>query len=123
MKLRPVPLLLLVVALAACGASARQTAIRDTYTAVKVADAAFIAYDQEHRSQIETNAKMHGTQQTGQSALDAWDVTVGKVTNDFKAAYAAIGAAAALDDDPSVLSMVQAALVIRTELSLLGVVK
>lgn len=118
-----VPLLLLVLVVnlaAACGASTRQTAIRDTYIAVKTADTTFGQYDADHRAQIVTHATSH---ENGVALLNEWDGTADKVTRDIKAAYAAIAAVATLNDDTSLAGMVQAALIVKTELETLGVLK
>lgn len=120
MKLRPVPLLLLVVALAACGASSRQKTISTTLATVNAASDAFVAYDKDHRSHIVAEAKSHDE---GQAALDAWDGTVAKVQLAIGAAYKAIATAATLNDDPSLAGMVQAALIVKTELDTLGITK
>ena len=109
----------IVIALAACGASARQTTIRDTYLAVKAADAAFGQYDADHRAQIVAKATSH---ENGVALLNEWDGTADRVTRDTKAAFAAIAAAATLNDDQSLASMLSAALIIKTELETLGVI-
>lgn len=125
MKLRPlaIPLLLLLVVVnltAACGASARQKTIATTLATVNAASDSFVAYDQDHRSHIVADAKSH---EQGQAALDAWDGTVAKVQLAIGAAYKAIATAATLNDDPSLAGMVQAALIVKTELDTLGITK
>lgn len=119
--LRMLPALFaVVIALAACGASARQTTIRDTYIALKAADTAFGQYDADHRTQIVTHATSH---ENGVALLNEWDGTADKVTRDTKAAFAALGAAATVNDDQSLASMLAAALIVKTELETLGVLK
>lgn len=120
MRLRTVPLLLLVVVLAACGASSRQKAIATTLVAVNAASDSFVAYDQDHRSHIVADAKSH---EQGKAALDDWDGTVAKVQVALTAAYRAIATAATLDDDHSLAGMLSAALILKTELTTLGVIK
>ena len=110
----------IVIALAACGASARQKTISTTLAVTNAAADAFVVYDQGHRAEIVTQATSHAE---GVAKLNDWDTTTDKVQRDLTAAYKAIATAATLNDDPSLLGMVQAATIVKTELETLGILK
>ena len=116
-KARAIPLL---VAFAACSASARQKTIATTLATLNVASDTFVAYDKDHRSNIVAKATSH---EQGVAALNEWDGTVQTVTVGLEAAYKAVATAATLNDDQSLASMLAASLIVKSELETLGVLK
>jgi hypothetical protein len=110
----------LALVLSACGAGARQKTIATTLATLNAASDTFVAYDKDHRSHIVADAKSH---EQGQAALNEWDGTVQTVTVGLEAAYKAVAVAATLNDDQSLASMLAAALIVKSELETLGVLK
>jgi outer membrane murein-binding lipoprotein Lpp len=110
----------LALVLSACGAGAHQKTIATTLATLNAASDTFVAYDKDHRSEIVAKAKSH---EQGQAALNEWDSTVETVTVGLEAAYKAVAVAATLNDDQSLASMIAAALIVKSELETLGVLK
>ena len=107
-----------VIALVACGASARQKTIATTLAATNAAADAFVAYDQDHRTSIVTHATSH---ENGVALLSEWDGTVDTVNTAFTTVYKAIATAATVNDDPSLAGMLQAWTIVQKQLAALGV--
>ena len=113
-------LLVLALVVGGCAASTREKSIATTLTAVDVAAQGLEAYDRPHElalleestSQEEFDHKLaayHEKRERARSAIDG--------------AYRAVAAAAALNNDPSLVSMLSAAALVQQELRDLGVIK
>lgn len=97
----PRPLLsLLLVVLVACGASARETTIRTTYTGVTALQAGFLAWDLEHQRDLTRGVT---TVADGLAKLDAYKTAREPVLKAFDVVYRALAAAAIVSDDPKSL--------------------
>lgn len=110
--------LFLVIALAACGASARETVIRDTYAVATTATTQLEVFSRDHEAKIVAGAKDRAD---GEAKLSAWRAQVAKVELARAAVYRAISAAAALNSDQSTAALLAAALLLHQELHDLGV--
>jgi len=104
----------------ACGASSRQTTIRDTFIATQAASVAFIAFDREHQQAIVSAAT---SKADGAAALEAYRAKSARVAEAFTAVWISIGAAATANDDPSFSGMLRAALSLSAELKTMGVIQ
>lgn len=105
--MRPVRLVLLVVlALAACGASQRERTVKATLAAVNETRDAFIVFDRTVQQTIVDTAP---TYERGDAALLRYRVKRVRVVDAFALAYRAISIAATVNDDPSVATMAAAA--------------
>jgi hypothetical protein len=102
-----------------CTPSQRQTTIKTTLATVDASAAAFVAYDKTHQTQIVANAT---DKPSGESALGDWRKKQTTVGLTIAGAYRAVAIAATLEDDQSLQSMAQAALILAQELRDLGVV-
>lgn len=102
-------LVLALALLACCGASARERAIRDSFTGVNVARSAFIDWDSRHQNIIIDSCVADGNEEAEcQRRLDAYRAARATVVEAFTFAYRAL-AAAALDSHtplPTVLLVV-----------------
>jgi hypothetical protein len=92
---RPAVLLLLFVVLAACGASAREKALRTSFVAVTTLQAGFEAWDKEHQLAIVEKASSY---EAGAAEIEAYWKKRTDVTNGFEAAYRTIAAALIADE-------------------------
>ena len=104
---RPVALLLLVVMLAACGATAREKAISATYVGINSARDGFIAYNARHENDL-----VQGSQSREEAIqkLVSYRMKREHVTEAFIAAYHALSAAVLVENDPKSLpNLLQAA--------------
>ncbi len=110
--------LLVVLALVACGASAREKTIAATLSATDTASAAFVKYDAAHQASLVTAAKDPAG---GHAALEAWRINQLEVERYLAATYQTIAAAAVATTDPNYNAMVQAALLLSQALHTLGV--
>lgn len=99
-------LLLVVLALVACGASARQRTISATLLGVDAAKAAFVAADATHQLQLVAGATSHDD---GAAKLASYRDRRVKLVIAFEAAYRALAIAAILNDDPKSLANLVAA--------------
>jgi hypothetical protein len=90
-----VPILLILVILAACGANARTTALRANLVALNAARDTLLVVSKEREAQIVEKAT---SKEEGRAQLDAWRVNVDKVAAAIEAGYRAIYAAAILND-------------------------
>jgi hypothetical protein len=88
-------LLLVLVLLAACGATARQKAITVGYDALKVSQTAFVEWDKYHQTQIVNDAK---TLEDGKKALIDYRAKREKVVLSFSVAWSALAAASLYDE-------------------------
>lgn len=107
-----------LVALIACGASTRQKTITTTLHALDTAEAAFVDFDGKHQLELVSASTSLAD---GQAKLASYRKDRDKVGQTIVFAYRAVAAAAQLDDDPSVSSMIQAAALVAQELATLGV--
>lgn len=107
MRLRsPIGLLLIVaVAIAACGASARQTALKSTLIAVNATSEAFVKWDGERQLQIVDKAT---TREEATVNLTTHRAKRDKVVDAFVIIYRLIATASALEDDHSLNSLAKA---------------
>lgn len=103
--------------LAAGCASVREKTIRATLTTTDAARAAFMAYDTAHQEHI---ARTAPDAVAARGQLANWQVEWAKVDNLFVSTYAAIAAAAALDTDISVATLMGAATALATEMKTIG---
>lgn len=110
-------LLSILVLFAACGPTARETALRTTLVTVDAARDGFEAWDQEHQG------KLIATAQTGDEARASVASYREKrlvVINGFDLAYKAIAHAAVLLDDASIANALAAAADLKTAIEALG---
>lgn len=107
MRRRPTPILLLVVlAIAACGANKREKTLNATLAAVNVVRETFHAFDDAHQDTIIERAT---SLEQGRAELAAYREKQAKVVALLVAAYRAIGVAAvASKDDASLRAAVDA---------------
>lgn len=92
-----VPVLLLCLALVACGASQRERTIKGALVAVNAARDGFLAFDAEKQAAIVASAP---SLEAGHQALADYRTARAKVETAFVAAYRAISLAATLKDEP-----------------------
>lgn len=112
MTARRVPVLLvLVVALAACGASARDKALRTSLVTVNTTRDAFVAYDAERQMAI-ANDPAVTSYEDGIAKLEAYRKRRQVLVSRIEAAYRVIAAAAVLSDDVSIATITGAALLV-----------
>ena len=112
---------LLCLALVACGASQQETTLRATLVALNTAEAALVAYDAQHQSDIVSKATSAAD---GRSELDAYRLKRAKVVDSILAAYRAEALAAVIKaDDKSLATLLYAAGIVESELRELGVIK
>lgn len=111
-------LLALAVALAACGASARETTIRATLTSLDAAQVGFLAYDQQHQAYIVAHA---ADEATGAAQLADYRHKREPVEKAFIAGYQAVATAALVNDDHSLAGLLAAAVQVKEALAQLGV--
>lgn len=90
--------LLLVLIVGACGASARQKALRTSLVALNAARDTLLAVSKEREAQIVERAT---SKEEGRAQLNAWRVIVDEVAAAIEAGYRTIYAAAILDDAKS----------------------
>lgn len=111
---------LLLLALVACGASARQRTVNATFAATNAASSAFATFDRDEQLNIVRAAP---DKTTSHASLEAWRARQVEIEQLFAGAYRGIAAAAIADDSPSFQSMVGAALLLSQSLRDLGVIK
>lgn len=117
---RRLPVAILVVLLAACGASAQEKAITAAYVTTVSAHAAMMTYDQAHADDVIVGAP---DEATGKNQLATWRLKVKAFEAHVDAADHLIAAAAALRTNDAINAMNQAVLALTAELAVLGVVK
>jgi hypothetical protein len=111
---------LLVLALVVgCGASARQTTLEATLTALDGASAAFVSYDKAHQEPIVSNAPDKATATT---QIAAYRVEQAKILTALTVAYQALAKAWSLNDSPSLSSAIAAAAALAALLHTKGIV-
>jgi len=114
--------LVLAFILAACGASARQKTIRITYESVNVAADSLEQFTKIHGEALIRDAKARGaTKEQADAELAAFLAKVDHAALTKNAAYRMVAAAAALNDDRSLATLLQVAAMLMTELKELGV--
>lgn len=101
-----VRILLLLAFVAACGASAREKALRTTYIATTTAQAGFVEWNKEHQLQIARNAP---SKLIALAELTTYREKREPVLAAFEATYRALAAAAILEDDHKSLAAALAA--------------
>lgn len=107
-------LLLLVVLLAGCGASARERTLQATLLTVNASRDGFITWDRAAQDAIVADAP---DLDTGRAELVAYRDKRAKVVTLFESAYRAIAIAAVLNDDPrSLVNLTTAAGILMTAL-------
>lgn len=112
--------LLLIATLAfACGPSSRQTAINTTLSTLNAANNTFVQFDKVHQKAIVDAAP---SKAAGEQKLADYRATQLKIVEAFATAYRAVAVAQQLNDDQSIQSMAQAALIVAQELQTLGVI-
>lgn len=99
-------LLLVVLTLVACGASARQRTISATLLGVDTAKSAFVAFDGAHQLQLVEAAT---SKEVGAAKLASYRDRRVKLVVAFEGAYRSLAIAAILNDDPSSLANLVAA--------------
>jgi hypothetical protein len=105
----------------ACGSNAvqqRQTTITTALISVNAAESAFLAWDGQHQLDLVKSAL---NKDDADEKLKAYRAQRAKFNLVMKAAYAALGVAAQVNDDHSVAGMVQAAAIVAQELAALGI--
>lgn len=102
--------LLFVVALAACGPSAKQKTIATTLAATNAARDAFLLYDDTRQASIVDNAT---SLEEGKERLAAWREDRDEVVAAFETVYRAIAIAATDASDMNVAEMVALAASLR----------
>lgn len=110
--------LCVLLAVTACGASARDTAIRDTFTVTNSATLTLEAANRKQEAAIIAGA---ASLDDGKAKLAAYRAKVATVEAALDAVYRAISAAAAVNTDQSLASMAAAALTLKQALADLGV--
>ena len=110
--------ILCMLGLVACGPSARLRTIRATYAVANVSADHLAAYSEAHEAQIVAGAT---SPDDGRAQLVAWRDRVDHAEKVLATLYRAIAAASILDDSHSLTALVQAAVVLRTELTAIGV--
>lgn len=115
---RPVALLLLV-GLAACGATAREKTINATFASLQAADDAFATYNYQHQHEVVQQAT---DKASVEAAVTKWRAQATGIETDLAAAFRATSAASILSTG-TLDGMLKAASVILVELRALGVVK
>ena len=108
----------LTLALAACGASARDRAIATALTTTNAAALTFEKWDALHQGVLVAKAPDYAT---GKAELAQYRLEQTKVAQLLAGAYRAIATAATLEDDHSLLGVAQAALLLQDELQALKV--
>jgi len=115
-----VPMLLVIAmvgVMIACGASAREKALRTTFVAATTAQAGFVEWDKEHQLQIARDAP---SKLIALAELTTYREKRAGVVDAFEAVYRAIAAAALLEQDhKSLASALGAFEQLRLALSLL----
>lgn len=106
MIVKRLSLVVLVVVLAACGASQRERTIKATLATVNQASDAFASFDHATQTGIVAAAP---TYERGAAALAAYRKKRELVVDAFALVYRAIATAAMVDDDPSLVNMLTAA--------------
>lgn len=101
-----------------CGPGAREKTIQTTVASLDAASKAFVSYDAQKQHQIIQDAKDKPTADAG---LATWRAEQAKVELMLAAGYRAAAVAQQLNDDQSLSSMVQAALIVAQELQALKV--
>lgn len=101
-------LLLLVLVVAACGASQREKTINATALALRGATTAFLSYDEHKQADIVNAAP---TLDEGKAALQAYREKRAPVQKSLETAYTALGLALVLDSDADQLTKAVAAAV------------
>lgn len=112
--------LIAAVGLSACGASARQKTINATYASANLAGPEIASYSREHEEEIRKSAT---SAEDAKAKLTEFRAKVDHATTTLDGVYRAIAAAAALNDDVSLASLTQAAVILMTELRELGAIK
>jgi hypothetical protein len=97
---------LVVLLLAACGASAQQRALHATYIGVKAAEAGFDAWDHDHQADIVAKAPDLAT---GEARLNAYHATRGPVLQAFMLVYQLLYVAASDTTDERINACIDAA--------------
>lgn len=97
---------ILLVLLAACGASAQQKALHATYIGVKAAEAGFDAWDHDHQAAIVAKAP---SLVEGEAALNAYHATRGPVLQAFMLVYQLLYVAASDTTDERINAAIEAA--------------
>lgn len=90
---------------AACGASGRDKAFRDTYAALNSAQIAFVTYDGIHQHEIVVNSK---DEESFNRAAHEWRGTQLTIEQLFTDAYKDLSNAVIVNDDPSFATATQA---------------
>lgn len=104
-------LLVLAFVLSACGASQRETTLKDTFVAVKAASDGFEAWDKSHKEQIVASATSVAD---GEAMLDAYAKKRQPILDGFALVKTLLVAAVVANDDPSLTAVVGQALVLYT---------
>lgn len=112
--------LLVLAFVAGCGASARQTTLEATLTALDGASATFVSYDKAHQESIVSAAPDKATATT---QIAAYRVTQTKILTTLVVAYQALVKAWSLNDDPSLATAVADAAALAVELKADGVIQ
>lgn len=121
---RRIPLVLALVVLAACGASARKKTIRATYETISIAAAELPQFVRTHSKAIVDDAKARGaTKEEARVELDAFLAKANHADLSVKAAINMTVAAAILDDEKSLAALLKVAAIVKAELVELGVLK
>jgi len=114
--------LLLAWILAACTAGARHKTIAATFITANTTSAAYSAYQLAHQHDKEQDIVVAAPDKaTGEADLAAYRKKRERVEGAIKALYNAIAAAVIVDDEPSVTSMLAAAMLLNQALADLGV--
>jgi hypothetical protein len=114
--------LMLAFILAACGAHARQTTIRITYESTNIADDQLMAFTKIRSKAIVDDAKAAGkTKEAAGAELDAFLAKAQHAQLTVNAVYRMVGAAAALNDDRSLSTLLAVFSMLTAELKELGV--
>lgn len=102
----------------ACSGADRQRTIRITYDAAIAADEHLTTYTHVHEEAI---VRASPTKEQAVADLAAFRTKVDHAENVLKGVYSLVAAAALVNDDRSVATMLQAAAILSTELHDLGV--
>ena len=100
---------LLALALVACSATARHTALSTTTASLDAAQVGFVAYDAKHQAGITSNC---ASAVTCTAELAAYRATRAEILGELKVAYEAVKDAWKFDTDRSVATAVTAAVAI-----------
>lgn len=116
--MKKIILLLCCSVLIACGASAREKTIRTTFDATNIAADHLLTFSDAQEAQINATAT---SLEDRNAKTAAWRAKVDKAELALTAVYRAIATAALLNDDRSVATLIQVALILNAELHDLGV--